>query len=178
METVSLPNLQFLPIFSTHWLREEYKLQVTMNGFWFDSRAFVGIVMAMSPTPLLLIRNWPPVSGIFHIQLIVYFLPTAETFFYRKSTIGTTKAAIEANNGTYCLRKRIEKFPLIAISKKIKKFKFKFSSFSLFCFLFSLIYIHVQINQTRNSFTWHVYCVLRERTVRWITNDANLPNYM
>ena len=32
--------------------------------------------------------------------------------FYRKSTIGTTKAAIEANNGTYCLRKRIEKFPL------------------------------------------------------------------
>ena len=33
-------------------------------------------------------------------------------FFYRKSTIETTKAAIEASNGTYCLRKRIEKFPL------------------------------------------------------------------
>ena len=33
-------------------------------------------------------------------------------FFYRNSTTGTTKGAIEANNGTYCLRKRIEKFPL------------------------------------------------------------------
>ena len=33
-------------------------------------------------------------------------------FFYQKSTIGTTKATIEANNGKYCLRKRIEKFPL------------------------------------------------------------------
>ena len=35
--------------------------------------------------------------------------------FYRKSTIGTTKAAIEANNGTV-LRKRIEKFPLLISS--------------------------------------------------------------
>ena len=34
-------------------------------------------------------------------------------FFYRKSTIGTTKAPTEANNGIYCLRKRIEKFPLV-----------------------------------------------------------------
>ena len=35
-------------------------------------------------------------------------------FFYRKSTIGTTKSAIEANNGTNnFLRKRIEKFPLM-----------------------------------------------------------------
>ena len=33
-------------------------------------------------------------------------------FFYRKSIMGTTKAAIKANNGTYCLRKRIEKFSL------------------------------------------------------------------
>ena len=32
--------------------------------------------------------------------------------FYRKSTIGITNAATEANNDTYCLRKRIEKFPL------------------------------------------------------------------
>ena len=36
-------------------------------------------------------------------------------FFYWKSTIGTTIAAIEANNDTYCLQKRIEKFPLRAI---------------------------------------------------------------
>ena len=35
-------------------------------------------------------------------------------FFYQKST----KAAIEANNGTYCLRKRIEKFPLISFWRK------------------------------------------------------------
>ena len=33
-------------------------------------------------------------------------------FFYRKSTIGTTIAAIDANNDTYFLQKRIEKFPL------------------------------------------------------------------
>ena len=33
-------------------------------------------------------------------------------FFYRKSTIGTTIAAIDAHNETYCLQKRIEKFPL------------------------------------------------------------------
>ena len=33
--------------------------------------------------------------------------------FYWKSTTGTTKAAIEANNGIHCLRKRIEKFPLL-----------------------------------------------------------------
>ena len=35
------------------------------------------------------------------------------SLFYRKSTIGTTIAAIEANNDTYCLQKRIEKFPLL-----------------------------------------------------------------
>ena len=33
-------------------------------------------------------------------------------FFYCKSTIGTTIAAIEANNDTYCLQKQIEKFVL------------------------------------------------------------------
>ena len=33
-------------------------------------------------------------------------------FFYRKSTIWTTVAAIEANNDTYCFQKRREKFPL------------------------------------------------------------------
>ena len=32
--------------------------------------------------------------------------------FYRKSTIGTTIATIEVNNDTYCLQKRIGKFPL------------------------------------------------------------------
>ena len=36
-------------------------------------------------------------------------------FFYRKSTIGTTKAAIEANNEVYCLRKRTEKFQLYGL---------------------------------------------------------------
>ena len=36
-------------------------------------------------------------------------------FFYRKLTIGTTITAIEANNDTYCLQKRIEKFPLECI---------------------------------------------------------------
>ena len=33
-------------------------------------------------------------------------------FFFQKSTIGTTIAAIEANKDTYCLQKRIENFPL------------------------------------------------------------------
>ena len=41
------------------------------------------------------------------------FLCRSGDFFYQKSTTGTTKAAVEANNGTYCLRKQIEKFPLI-----------------------------------------------------------------
>ena len=41
-----------------------------------------------------------------------FFLNFSGDFFYRKSTIGKTKTATEANNGTYCLRKRIEKFPL------------------------------------------------------------------
>ena len=34
--------------------------------------------------------------------------------FYRNSTIRTTIASFEANNDTYYLQKRIEKFPLIA----------------------------------------------------------------
>ena len=38
---------------------------------------------------------------------------TSGNFFYRKSTIGTTIAATEANNDTYFLQKRMEKFPLI-----------------------------------------------------------------
>ena len=42
-------------------------------------------------------------------------------FLYRKSTIGTTKAAIEANNGAYCLRKRIEKFLLYLHFDKLGK---------------------------------------------------------
>ena len=33
-------------------------------------------------------------------------------FFYRKSTIGTKIAAIEANNDMHCLQKRTDKFPL------------------------------------------------------------------
>ena len=37
-------------------------------------------------------------------------------FFYEKSTIGTTKAAIEANNDMYCLRKGIKKFPLVCVN--------------------------------------------------------------
>ena len=39
---------------------------------------------------------------------------TAGTFSIG-STIGTTITAIEANSGTYCLQKRIEKYPLVAI---------------------------------------------------------------
>ena len=39
-------------------------------------------------------------------------------FFYRKATIWTT---IEANNGTYCLRKRIEKFPLRTLRNLFQK---------------------------------------------------------
>ena len=37
---------------------------------------------------------------------------SAGTFFYRKSTTGTITAAIDANNDTYFLQNRIEKFPL------------------------------------------------------------------
>ena len=39
-------------------------------------------------------------------------------YFYRKSTIGTIIAAIEANNDRYCLQNRIEKFPLYCFSKQ------------------------------------------------------------
>ena len=44
-------------------------------------------------------------------------------FFYRKSTIGTTIGAVEANNDRYYLQKRIEKFPLRATT--IKKYQGK-----------------------------------------------------
>ena len=46
--------------------------------------------------------------------LVMIFYPFVHSgnFFYRKSTIARTIAAIEANNDTYCLQKRIEKFPL------------------------------------------------------------------
>ena len=37
---------------------------------------------------------------------------SAGTFFYRKSTIRATIVAVEANNDTYYLQKRIQKFPL------------------------------------------------------------------
>lgn len=40
---------------------------------------------------------------------------TSGNFFFRKSAIGTTVAAIEANNGKFCPPKRIEKFPLILL---------------------------------------------------------------
>ena len=40
---------------------------------------------------------------------------TSGNFFYRKSTIGTTIAAIGANNDTYCLKKWIEKFSLYTL---------------------------------------------------------------
>ena len=45
-------------------------------------------------------------------------------FFYRKSHTnnGETIAAIEANNDTYCLQKRIEKFPLIILPQKFHNF--------------------------------------------------------
>ena len=46
--------------------------------------------------------------------LVMIFYPFVHSgnFFYRKSTIARKIAAIEANNDTYCLQKRIEKFPL------------------------------------------------------------------
>ena len=37
--------------------------------------------------------------------------------FYRKSTTGITIAVIKANKDTYCLQKRIQKFPLLRILK-------------------------------------------------------------
>ena len=40
---------------------------------------------------------------------------TQRELFYRKSTIGTIIAAIEANKDMYCLQKRIEKFLLNTI---------------------------------------------------------------
>ena len=56
-------------------------------------------------------------------------------FFYRKSTIGSTITAIEANNDTYCLQKQIEKFPLwlfcLSVSHNYPKFTFNFT-FSIF----------------------------------------------
>ena len=39
--------------------------------------------------------------------------PVSGNFFYRKLTIGSTITPIEANKGTRCLQKRIEKFPLV-----------------------------------------------------------------
>ena len=44
---------------------------------------------------------------------IIFF--NSGNFFYRKSAIGqlVVMATIEANNGAYCLQKRIEKFPLL-----------------------------------------------------------------
>ena len=47
-------------------------------------------------------------------NLLLSNIQRQQDFFYRKSTIETTKATIEASNGTYCLRKRIAKFPLKA----------------------------------------------------------------
>ena len=51
------------------------------------------------------------------ISLYRYSVLTSWTFpsgnvFYRKSTMGTSVATIEANSDTYCLQKRIEKVPL------------------------------------------------------------------
>ena len=45
-------------------------------------------------------------------------------FFYWKLTIGTTTAAIEANNDTYYLQKRIEKIPLCFITMILLLFLF------------------------------------------------------
>ena len=42
----------------------------------------------------------------------VYEIVSSGNFFYRRSKIGTTIEGIEVNNDTYCLQKRIEKFPL------------------------------------------------------------------
>ena len=61
---------------------------------------------------------WRPIMWMVRLlklrpRLLLRSIPFSGDFFYRKLTIGTTKAAIEANNGTYCLRKRIEKFPVI-----------------------------------------------------------------
>ena len=76
---------------------------------------------------LQIAKEWPYRSG---------------DIFYRKSTIGTTKAVIEANNGTYCLRKRIEKFrlqctaTLATFLQKYEAHYLIFISFALRCILF------------------------------------------
>ena len=54
------------------------------------------------------------------------------SFFYRKSTIGTTKAAIEGKNDTYCLQKRIEKFPLVCVFA-VYIFSFTSKNFLMSC---------------------------------------------
>ena len=43
---------------------------------------------------------------------LIILLLFSENFFYRMSPIGTTIAGTEENNDTYCLQKRLEKFPL------------------------------------------------------------------
>ena len=36
-------------------------------------------------------------------------LPASGNFCYRKSTVGKVIAAMEVNNGSYCLQQRVEK---------------------------------------------------------------------
>ena len=54
--------------------------------------------------------HFPPIVQLYDQISANYSVSV--NFFYRKSTIGTTIAAIEAMNDTYCPEKRIEKFPL------------------------------------------------------------------
>ena len=54
---------------------------------------------------------------VFADKIILWTTLYSGHFVYQKSTIGTTITAIEANNDTYCLQKRIEKFPLIYYCK-------------------------------------------------------------
>ena len=56
---------------------------------------------------LLLVKSWTYLVHTQQIKPWVEFFEISGDFFYRKSTIGTTKAAIKANNGTYYLQKRI-----------------------------------------------------------------------
>ena len=70
---------------------------------------FTIITFLITSMSSLLKRNGPK-----HVEITT--ITHRSIFFYRKSTTGTTIAAIWATKDTYCLQKRIEKFPLAANS--------------------------------------------------------------
>ena len=61
------------------------------------------------------------VRTIYHSEYItIHVFWNSENFFYRKSTIGTTIAAVEANNDVYCFQIRVEKFCCSFIVQKLE----------------------------------------------------------